>query len=210
MKKGTIPVRRCTEQFRSANFSAVADFRADVGERTITDIDIAALKVGHLFLGQAKVVIEPDSLYDRWKVLGKLHEAARQLDRTLEALPRFRDALLGRLGNEVKLEVIVPFIVTNSWQFTGITVPSYPVVDFSYLAFLLSGATPTAITARKEAIVIGNANSYIRGRQPTAEEMAQLIRRPIYEDSFPEGVRRLKLVKIGPYKIHLPFFEMEV
>jgi len=209
-EKGSVPVRRAVEEFRAANFKAISDFAATVGGCVVTDIDIAAYKHGHLFLGQAKVVIDPDSLYDRWKVLGKLGTAAGQLDETLRNLPSFVDELMSRLGISERPAVVVPFIITSSWQFTGIRVSSYPVIDFDHLTFLLTGARLISIQASRKEVIIDDAESYIKGRLPTGAELERLILDPIPKEKIPEGVRRLKLRKIGPYKIHVPYFEMEV
>ncbi len=128
--KGLKPLRNLYQEFADAGFRAVLNFPIRTPEGTVTDVDVAAAKDGFLFVGQTKVLIHPDSVYDDWKVLDNLRKAAGQLKRSLPHISLLED----RLGLSEAEFLIVPFLLTNVWGFTGAVVEGFKVIDFSYLS----------------------------------------------------------------------------
>jgi len=163
-----LPVKNLQDEFVEAGFQALTDFTIRINGQEVTDLDLAAFKDETLFLAQAKIVIEPDSLYDIWKAEGKLSRAAAQLDKCLQHLEAVREALFEQLGIKGTREKrVVPFIVTNSRHFTERRFGGYPVVDVPYVQFLLGArAVPWW-----ERLLEGSAAARARS---TSREVAQL------------------------------------
>ena len=63
-EKGFRPIEELVKAFQGAGFIAAGDVRIYVNGKLVTDADVVAFKDGELFLGQAKVVIEPDTIYE--------------------------------------------------------------------------------------------------------------------------------------------------
>lgn len=204
-KKGYVPVRNLREEFTEAGFRAVTDFTIRVNHQGITDLDLAAFKDGSLFLGQSKIVIEPDGLYDDWKAEQKLSWAAAQLDKCLEHLEVIREGLFEQLGIKgLREDRVVPFIVTNSRQFTERRFGGYPVVDVPYLRFVLSGAQGAVVGTGSGRLGTAPGKRYIKGRYPTAGELEELLERTIHKVMERETVERYEMKKVGDRKIHIP------
>lgn len=203
-KKGYLPVRNLRTQFIDAGFHAVTDFTIRIDGREVTDLDLAAFKDGTLFLAQSKIVIGPDSLYDIWKAEEKLFRAAAQLDKCLQHLESVREDLFERLGiNGTHEKRVVPFIVTNSRQFTERRFGGYPVVDVPYVQFLLGGARGAVVGTAPGRLRTGSGKKYIKGSYPTAEEFEELLRRTIHRVMERETVERYGMKKIGDRRIHV-------
>ena len=203
-KKGYLPVRNLRTKFIDAGFHAVTDFTIRIDGREVTDLDLAAFKDGTLFLAQSKIVIEPDSLYDIWKAEEKLFRAAAQLDKCLQHLESVREDLFERLGiNGTHEKRVVPFIVTNSRQFTERRFGGYPVVDVPYVQFLLGGARGAVVGTAPGRLRTGSGKKYIKGSYPTAEEFEELLRRTIHRVMERETVERYGMKKIGDRRIHV-------
>ena len=98
-RKGYLPVLELEGELRDAADSRHLKLRIKTNHREITDIDLVAFKDGVLFLGQCKIVIEPDGIYDSWKAESKLVFAAEQLSTCLAHLNEVRAALLGGLDS---------------------------------------------------------------------------------------------------------------
>jgi len=208
-KKGYLPVHNLQQPFRDAGFKALLNFRVQVNHQELTDIDLVAFKDGLLFLGQCKIVIEPDTVYDTWKAEGKLAEAARQLDTCITRLDDVRATLFERLGLRGQRELeIVAFILTNTRQFTDRVFGGYQVVDIPYLRFVLAGARISVIGVDSERVGFGSGRSFIKGERPTAEELAGLIKRTFHRAQRREYVYRHALRRIGDYKVHIPLMTM--
>jgi len=204
-KKGYLPVRELKGLFVEAGFRSLTDFRVRINRQEITDIDLVAFKDGLLFLAQSKIVIDPDSQYDAWKAEEKLNWAAVQLGKCLAQLDTIRESLFERLGlRGVQERRVVPFIVTNSRQFTERRFREHPVVDVPYLRFLLSGAQGTIIGVGSGRIGAASGHSYIKGQRPTGEELEELLRRTIHRVMKREMVSRYEMKTIGDRKIHVP------
>ena len=204
-KKGYVAVRNLCKEFHKAGFYAVTDCTIRVNHQDITDLDVAAFKDGFLFLGQSKIVIEPDGLYDGWKAEQKLSRAAAQLDKCLEHLDVIRDGLFEQLGIKgFREHRVVPFIVTNSRQFTERRFGGYPVVDLPYLRFVLSGARSAVVGTGSGRLGTAPGKTYIKGRYPTPEEFEELLKRTIHKAMEREMVERYEMKKVGDRKLHIP------
>jgi hypothetical protein len=204
-KKGYLPVSELQQRFKEAEFQALTNFRVKVAHHELTDIDLVAFKDGLLFLGQCKIVIEPDSLYDSWKIEAKLDFAAAQLDTCVAHLDEVRPALFKRLGLAgIREQRVVPFILTNTRQFTERQFRGHPVVDIPYLRFLLAGARESLIGMGSGKIGIGSGRSFIGGRYPTGEELAVLMKRTIHR-VHERAVRTGHVMRsVGKLKVHFP------
>lgn len=208
-KKGYIPVLELERRFKDAGFWALSNFSVQINHREITDIDLVAFKDGYLFLGQCKIVIEPDSLYDAWKAENKLEFAATQLDACIAHLNEVRSELFNRLGLKYTKETFVrPFILTNTRQFTERRFRGHPVVDVAYVRFLLGGARASIIGTSRGEIGFGSGRSYIEGEHPTGEELSRLFRETIHKVQKRDISYRHVLRKIGDRKVHIPLLRM--
>ena len=176
--KGLKPLKDLYREFENAGFNVVINCPIAVSGKTLTDIAIAATKDGFLFVGQTKVLIHPDTLYDDWKVLENLKRAAAQLKTTLQHVPLRRDRFQLTEGEFL----VVPFLLTNVWGLTGTTIEGFKVVDFSYLSNLLRGGEIWKVQFKpvptREIIKI------IKGKYPTGEELSRLVLKSIHEEMF--------------------------
>jgi hypothetical protein len=207
-KKGFVPIRALADEFRVAGFLSLTDYKVQQNGAVLTDIDIAALRAGYLFLGQAKIVIEPDSSYDQWKAEQKLLHAAKQLRVCVDHLEQIAPDLLKRLGSSQNISRVVPFILTNTRQFTERRFDGYPVVDVSYLRFVLGGATGTVIQPQPGRPKIAPWKSFIEGDYPTEEELDKLIHTTIHNVKGRSLLFRHALRKVGRRKVHIPMFRL--
>lgn len=111
--------------------------------REITDVDFFFLVDQVLFVAQVKVLIEPDSTYETWKVITKLNRAADQLQRTMDNLSDIKSAVLDELGvpdeERKKITRSFPFILCNIEHTTGLKLKRFLVVHFGLLEMLLKG-----------------------------------------------------------------------
>jgi len=208
-KKGYLPVLNLVQEFRDAGFQALANFRVQVAHRELTDIDLVAFKDGILFLGQCKILIEPDSLYDAWKAEGKLRFAAEQLNTCVAHLDKVRRTLFERLGVEDSREHrIVMFILTNTRQFTERRFGGYPVIDLPYLRFVLAGARGSVILTGSDGIDLLPGRSFIKDERPSGDELAALLGRTIHNVQERTITYRHVMRKIGDRKLHVPLMSM--
>jgi hypothetical protein len=209
-KKGFLPIRSLAEEFKIAGFLSIIDYKVRSNGRVVTDIDIVAFKGGFLFLGQAKIVIEPDSSYDQWKAEEKMRDAATQLRCCVEHLDEVKSDLMKRLSTDECIAKVVPFIVTNTRQFTERRFDGYPVVDVPYLSFLLNGATGTVIqTESGRRPRLSSWKSFINGKYPTEIELDTLIHATIHHVRDRGMVYKHELRTIGDRKIHLPMVRLK-
>jgi hypothetical protein len=196
--KGLKPLRTLLKEFRNAGYEALINVPVSTLDGTITDVGIAATKNGFLFVGQTKVLIHPDTIYDDWKVLENLGKAACQLDRSLSHV----SLVATRLGLSAGEYLVVPFLLTNVWDFTGATVGGFKIIDFSYLSFLLRGAElwklmPQPVPTREVLKII-------LGKYPTGEELSRLLRKSIHEDMFQKPELDHYTVEIGEWTLTIP------
>lgn len=196
--KGLKPLKNAFQKFVDAGFEAVLNFPVTEGGRVATDIDIAAAKDGFLFLGQTKVLIRPDTLYEGWKALESLKKAASQLRTSL----RHTSKVSERLGLVEGEFLIVPFILTNIWNYTGATVDGFKVIDFSYLSMLLTGGETWAV--RFEPVPSRQIRKVITGKYPTGEELSTLIRKPIHEQMFEKPEIIMRSVQVEDWRVTIP------
>ena len=196
--KGLKPLRDIYQKFLRAGYRAALNFPMRTGEKLLTDVDIAAAKDGFLFVGQTKVLIRPDTVYDGWKVLENLRRAADQLRTSLQHISSLCDRL-GVVEGEV---VVVPFLLTNVWDYTGALVGGFKVVDFSYLSLLLTGGEIWRV--QFEPVARREVRKLIRGRYPTGEELARLLLKPIHEAMFEQPELKTHPIAVGDWTISVP------
>jgi hypothetical protein len=209
-RKGYLPVMDLVQSLKDAGFHALSNFPVKVNHRELTDIDLVAFKDGLLFLGQCKIVIEPDGIYDTWKVERKLDFAAEQLNTCIDHLDSVRAMLFERLQLKgTKEATVVPFILTNSRQFTERLFRGHSVVDTTYLRFILGGARASIIAMASGAIGIRSGRSYIAGKSPTGHELATLLRRTIHKVQEREMTYRHVMRTVGNRKVHVPMMGMQ-
>jgi hypothetical protein len=168
------------------------------GGQVITDVDIAAAKDGFLFVGQTKVLIRPDTLYDDWKVLENLGKAASQLRTALQHLSTIRE----ELGLAEGKFLTVPFLLTNIWDFTGATVDGFKIIDFSYLSMLLTGGEIWKV--RLGSVPRREVRKVIAGKYPTGEELSKLLQRPIHEAMFEKPRLEMRSFEVGHWTVTVP------
>jgi hypothetical protein len=196
--KGLKPLKNLYQKFLDAGFEGLLNFQVKSGGQLVTDVDIAAAKDGFLFVGQTKVLIRPDTLYDDWKVLDNLRKAANQLQRSLEHLPTLRHQL-GLAEGEF---LVVPFLLTNVWDFTGATVEGFKVIDFSYLSMLLTGGEIWRVQfnprPRREI------RKLIAGKYPTGMELSKLLQKPIHEAMFQRPILKMHSLAVGEWTVTVP------
>lgn len=196
--KGLKPLIRIQQLFRRAGFDVRLNISLRNDERCLTDVDLAAHKDGRLFLAQAKVLIDPDTLYEEWKARAALEHAAQQLQTCLdhgEQLWR----VIGITGSPVSM---VPFILTNIWDFTGMAMSKFKILDFSYLENLLTGANVDV--RHRNPQEPRRRFSFIRGRFPTAPELERLILKPLHSQMFEHPKIERKEFSVGGWRMSIP------
>lgn len=209
-RKGYLPISELVNLFKEAGFACLSNFKVKINHREFTDIDLVAFKDGVLFLGQCKIVIDPDSLYDSWNCEQKMRVAASQLDVCLEHLERVQLELFSRLGVGTQTDVrIFPFVLTNSRQFTERTFSGYPVADVPYLRFLLSGARGGVILTHERTLSVLPDRAYIEGNYPGGTELAALLEDTIHRVKGRRISYRHQLRRFGNLKVHLPMAKVE-
>ena len=196
--KGLKPLKNLHQKFVDAGFDALLNFPVKTGGQLVTDVDIAAAKDGFLFVGQTKVLIRPDTMYDDWKVLDNLRKAADQLEKSLEHLPTLRDQL-GLAEGEF---FVVPFLLTNVWDFTGTTVDGFKVIDFSYLSMLLTGGEIWKV--QFNPVQRREIRKLIAGKYPTGVELSKLLQKPIHEAMFERPVLEMRSLAVGEWTLTVP------
>jgi hypothetical protein len=196
--KGLKPLKNVHRKFLDADFDALLNFPLRSGGQVITDVDIAAAKDGFLFVGQTKVLIRPDTLYDDWKVLENLGKAASQLRTALQHLSTIRE----ELGLAEGKFLTVPFLLTNIWDFTGATVDGFKIIDFSYLSMLLTGGEIWKV--RLGSVPRREVRKVIAGKYPTGEELSKLLQRPIHEAMFEKPRLEMRSFEVGHWTVTVP------
>jgi hypothetical protein len=196
--KGLKPLQTLRDEFLNARYQVVLNLPVVASDRVVTDIDIAAAKDGFLFVGQTKVLINPDTVYDNWKVLENLRRAAGQLRKSLP----YVSVLAGRFGLRDGEYLTVPFLLTNLWDFTGATVGGFKVVDFSYLSFLLRGAEVWGV--QLEPVPTREIHKLIAGRYPTGEDLSRLLLKPMHEAMFHRAKLERRYFTVGEWTITVP------
>lgn len=199
--RGLRPLAIIADRFRSAGFEVNVNVPVLQNQRLITDVDLVLFKDACLFLGQAKIVVQPDGHYEMWQAGQKLAHAAQQLRKSITALGGARNLSPKQLGlkegrNPVE---VVPFILTNVWDFTGATVENYPIVDLSYLTMLLSGGIISSGTRTHMKSL-----KLIRGRFPSGQELAKLIGNPVHRAMFSRRNIEHMVHMVGDQKIYVP------
>jgi hypothetical protein len=196
--KGLKPLKNLHQKFLDAGFDALLNFPVRTEGRLATDVDIAAAKDGFLFVAQTKVLIRPDTVYDEWKVLDNLRKAADQLKTSLKHVSTLRDQL-GLAEGEF---LVVPFLLTNLWNFTGATVDGFKVIDFSYLSMLLKGGEVWEV--HFNPVPRRKIHKLIAGRHPTGEELSRLLQRPIHEAMFEKPRLEMRSFEVGEWTVSVP------
>jgi hypothetical protein len=200
--KGLRPLKGLPELFARAGFVARLSVPLHDGQRLLTDVDIVAHKDGFLFLGQVKVLIQPDSLYEEWKARQTLRQAAKQLEVCVEHATNL--AIL--LGIPQPLVRVVPFILTNIWDFTAVSISRFKVIDFSYLANLLTGAQIGFVRSQPQPEQ--HLRSFIKGQYPTPEELEKLILNPIHGSlSEQQHTTERKEFTVAGWQISIPVWQ---
>ncbi len=196
--KGLKPLQDLQKLFVKAGYDVTLNLPVTMSGQLITDVDIAAVKDNFLFLGQTKVLIHPDTPYEDWKALESLKKAALQVRLCLDHISflcqHFKLAA-GRFS-------VVPFLLTNIWDFTGATVAGFKIVDFSYLSNLLSGGEVWQVQFEPEPT--RRIKKLIQGRYPSGEELAELISYPIHQKMFRPSSLEDRQIKIGDWTLTVP------
>jgi len=210
-EKGFRPLTKLAQDFETAGFLVVENFPiVDSAGNLITDADIVAYKEGILFVGQAKVVIEPDTVYERWKARKRLEHAAVQLHKSVTHADAIAKSLAEKFPDaDINMDKVRGFIVTNTRQYTELSIGGFPVVDLPYLTFVLSGATATHILRGEDGkIGVSSGKSFIAGTYPTAAELYLLV-----EDTLHQIKGRLKevreeLITVDSFSLTIPSIGM--
>ena len=204
-EKGFRPIEELVKAFQGAGFIAAGDVRIYVNGKLVTDADVVAFKDGELFLGQAKVVIEPDTIYEVWKAENRLKHAAAQLRECETNQSRIVEELR-KLNPGAAIEVVhaTPFILTNTRQFTEMEIDGYPVVDLPYVEFILGGATGTVILAHRDIAELSDGESFISGEYPSGAELRILLRDTIHAVKKRYKGKRIEELIIDTFRVIFP------
>jgi hypothetical protein len=182
-KRGFKPLAKIEATFHKMGFQARSNVPLLSGGKVLTDADMLAYKDGLIFVGQVKIVIDADSVYETWQVEQKLRAAAEQLRRTIAIVENLGENLLTEVGlpslNALPLRGIVPFLLTNDWHFTGSRIDGYSIIDISYLMLILEQAA-VRFGTRDRPVEL----RFVKGDVPTADELKELIEHPIHRGMF--------------------------
>jgi hypothetical protein len=88
--------------------------------------------------------------------------------------------------------------------FTERSFRGYPVVDITYLRFLLGGAKPAVIGLAGGGLELRSRKAYIAGTTPTGEELATLLVATIHKVRQRKVTHRHVLRAVGKFKVHVP------
>jgi hypothetical protein len=143
-------------------------------------------------------LIHPDKPYEDWKALGSLRNAAGQLKCCLSKLP----LVCEHFGLAAGKFSVVPFLLTNIWDFTGSEIMGFKVVDFSYLSNLLTGAEIWEVQFKPEPT--RRIKKLIKGKYPTGDELAALISNPIHRQMFRPSTLQEMQIPVGEWTLAVP------
>jgi hypothetical protein len=208
--RGFKPLSGLCEKFSRARIKTGTNKRLRTEGRDITDVDFFFVKDRILFIAQIKVLLEPDSVYDTWKVTNKLTRAAEQLLRTMHSPISVRNELLDELQiseqERKRISHVFPFILCNIEHATGLKIKGFSVVHFGFLEMLLRGGRVGVLAVDGGSIRRVGSKPLIRGAEPSGAEIMSLIEdpRPYYSAMFrrPE-IGHLNFVS-GSYVIQVP------
>jgi hypothetical protein len=195
--KGIKPVLGIKSAFENARFEVRLSVPVWNGHTLVTDVDLTAFKDNTLFIAQIKVLIQPDTPYEEWKCLQSLQTGVRQLNDCLRHLPYLSQRLHLNQGTRV-----FPFLLTNIWDFTGMTIQGFKVVDFSYLANLLTGANFGMTRFGAGPRTYGA--SLIAGKYPTPEELERLLSKSVHERMFRPAELHNQELRVAGWRIIYP------
>jgi hypothetical protein len=211
--RGFKPLSALREKFLSAGFRAGTNKAVCVGGREITDVDFFFLLDQVLFIAQVKVLLEPDSAYEKWKVMTKLTRASEQLQRTMDNLPGLVGDLLDELGvpHEERKHIgqPFPFILCNIEHTTGFRLKGFPVVHFGLLEMLVRGGRIGMLAVESGTVKHVGFRSVIRGSLPSGADFVNLIQdpRPYFRAMFrpPTEFEQINFAS-GSFVIQAPGF----
>jgi hypothetical protein len=188
--RGFKPLVALREKFVKADVKVGVNRSVRKEGRDLTDVDLFFFKDQILFVAQVKVLLDPDSPYETWKVMTKLNRAADQLQSTMDALPSIKADLFNELGlleKERNQEAQnFPFILCNIEHATGLRIKGFPVVHFGLLEMLLRGGRIGLLAVESGSINPIGFRQLIRGERPTGVEFKSLINdpRPYFNTMF--------------------------
>lgn len=204
-EKGFRPIEALVESFRAAGFLAAQDVPINLDGEPFTDADVIAYKDGELFVGQAKVVIEPDTICEVWKAENRLIHAAAQLRKCVAHQNEIVDELRKQNpGKTIEVNHMTPFILTNTRQFTEMQIDGYPVVDLPYVEFMLGGATGLVVVSNESTLGLASGKSFIAGEYPSGAEFRTLLRDTIHAVKKRYKGKGTKELKVGSLKVVSP------
>jgi hypothetical protein len=208
--RGFKPLCALRERFLRAEFKVGINKSVHEEGREITDVDLFFLKDQVLFVAQVKVLLEPDSAYEMWKVMTKLNRAAEQLQRTMNGLADIETELFNELNVRDKernhMNQSFPFILCNIEHATGLRLRGFPVVHFGLLEMLPRGGRVGFLAVEGGSVSQVGFRQVIRGASPTGPEFMSLIDdpRPYFNAMF----RRPRIEQLdfrsGSFLIQVP------
>ena len=157
-QKGTIDLDECGSALErhfqrllgDAGFMTNEDHRVlieDLAGNQLADLDVVAYRDGVLVIGQAKAVIPPGNVYEIFRMIKRLEEAAAQLRICVDNLEGNREAIRGSLeipnGEPLRVDTILPLILTNDITLTGYRIDGFLVFDPIALEDTLTQASPS-------------------------------------------------------------------
>jgi hypothetical protein len=99
----------------------------------------------------------------------------------------------------------VPFLLTNIWDFTGMSISGFKILDFSYLENLLTGANIGVLSFEPQPR--RRMTSFIKGKYPTSTELEKLITNPLHSQMFEHPKVERKQFTVAGWEINFPVWQ---
>ena len=147
--------------------------------KTLTDIDILALKDDLLVIIQIKIYYGSGiNTFEQWKFRKKLEQAVRQVKLSEQAITSNMSLLSNYFDkNELKeIRNILPLVMTNSHIFNGWKHDGVPIMSVGSLMQFIKGGTVKF--QNNEGKVLGE-KAYRKSTQFTVEEFIKFVEMPL-------------------------------
>lgn len=187
--------------FKAMGFSCLKryDYKDNEGD---SDIDIIAYKENLFIICECKNLLPNESVYDIYRTKKLLNDkASKQALRGCQFVMGNLKDLYKKLSIEFYVKekpIIVPVIITNIFDFTGLIFNGVPICDFSAIGkFATSKYVSRIIEGKDKREELPYIELY-KGAKPTAKEVLEQIKNPFQIKFQIENIQETSVIqKIG-------------
>lgn len=218
---GSYLVRLVRQDFLAADFATSPDRPLTVpgpSGDAATDIDVAALKDGHLFIVEVRTHSLPDSRHEVYRAKLKILDAAENAAQGAEfARSRTNDVLcwmqLDPADPGSKVNSVIPMVVTNIREFSGLEYSGVRVTDYAALGRILHDPVLVLhkLDEKSGAYRAVQRRKLTSGPKVSGPELERFLEHPFWLDEIGEAaVPETTARQIGPVVVSAPFSETAV